>query len=746
MKPAVFSESSTILSSDSPNVYVSESAQHRLDALRSSVEVRLAALEAALADPSRGDSLETLILDLARVACEESQATAIQACADTRLEAEMHIGQARTVAQAAVDQEVASSTEVRGLLEEAQQRILSLQHEVEEGRNRARETFEADLTKERATNTELERTVAKLERSIDDARNDLNNERSQTKALRQENDRLDVELSALKRDHSEYSSQRNQLEAEIARAREATVESQRAHAETQAQLALERNTLSELRRASEKTAEQLAALGRREADARNSHEHITRVYDETVAELRREREAYAELRQSHKNLQEQASAGQSVTAEFERVQAEVQQRLAAEQHTVSDLRRQLAALQERYDADHSAVAKQRHAESNLQGELEAERTNLVDAKRLLADLQERFDAERATTAELRRAAAQTEARMQTAIDTEHALRAQLAEAAANGKQTSQLSDAAAVKMMAALKADVESQRGQLAAFSAKLETEQRLTTNLRQRESELEARLATEKATNAELRTEMRHVQERGHAGNQDVQSVRDALALARNEVQSLRDELESARARMEKALGERADTERLLQESESRLKRAIRDRDELTARLEGSPHEVHEPVKSTSGTTAGGAKPVSGSTPPNVVPHSGAKAAGRHGKPVAKLKDDEAWVAVRLSPRYGFSEPVAVQVNGTASQLCDLSVGGCQVLSQTALKPNQTVKVTLPGAPKAISCSGKIVWAKLEAPALGRPAGYRAGVQFAKPDHAAIEAFIANHRVASPV
>src|SRR5262245_1298089 len=425
MKSAFLSDPNTNLSSDSPNVYVSESAQRRLDALRSSVEVRLAALEAALADSSRGDSLETLILDLARVACEESQATAAQACADTRLEAEMHIGQARTVAQAAVDQEVASSTEVRRLLEEAQQRILSLQHEVEDGRNRVRENFEADLTKERAANTELERTVAKLERAVDDARNDLNNERGQTKVLRQENDRLDVELSALKRDHAEYSSLRDQLEVAIARAREATVESQRAHAETQAQLALERNAVSELRRGSEKAAEQFAALGRREADARNSHEHITRVYDETVAELRREREAYAELRQSHKKLQEQASAGQSVTAEFERAHAEVQQRLAAEQHTVSDLRRQLTALQERYDADHSAVAQQRHAESDLQGELEAERANLVDVKRSLADLQERFDAERTTTAELRRAAAQAEARMQTAIDMEHALRAQL---------------------------------------------------------------------------------------------------------------------------------------------------------------------------------------------------------------------------------------------------------------------------------------------------------------------------------
>ena len=111
MKSALLSEPNTILSVDSPNAYVSESAQRRLDALRSSVEVRLASLEAALADPTRGDSLEALILDLARVACEESQAAAAHACADTRLEAEMHIARARTAAQAAADQELAASAE-----------------------------------------------------------------------------------------------------------------------------------------------------------------------------------------------------------------------------------------------------------------------------------------------------------------------------------------------------------------------------------------------------------------------------------------------------------------------------------------------------------------------------------------------------------------------------------------------------------------------------------------------------------
>jgi hypothetical protein len=360
------------------------------------------------------------------------------------------------------------------------------------------------------------------------------------------------------------------------------------------------------------------------------------------------------------------------------------------------------------------------------------------------------------------------------------LRAQLSAAAAQGKQQSHSSDAeaaraaAAAKHVAALTADLEAERrvvadlrasqadserrwekertgqadrlsDQLASLTTRLDAEQRLTADLRRRETDLETRVATERATNAELRQDMVRAQERGQVGNQDVQSVREALAHARAEVQSLRDELEAARSRVETVLGERADTERLWQESETRLKRAVRERDELAQKLDGTHVETHH--ETGKGVHAGSDTTKSMPTPLTVLPHPASKPPSHpKGRPIAKLKEPDGWVAVRLAPRYGFSEPVAVQVNGTPSQLCDISVGGCQVLSQAALKPNQTVKVTLPTAPKPISCSGKIVWAKLEAPALGRPAGYRAGVQFSKPDQAAIETFITSHRATATV
>jgi hypothetical protein len=363
--------------------------------------------------------------------------------------------------------------------------------------------------------------------------------------------------------------------------------------------------------------------------------------------------------------------------------------------------------------------------------------------------------------------------MQSALDAEHQLRAQLADATSRGKQNANASDgeavraAAAAKQVAALTADLEAERrvvtelrsakneiearwakerralaeqseDQIASLTSKLEKEQHRSAELRRRESDLEARLSSEHTANAELRQNIQHAQERGQAGNQDIQSVREALALARSEVQSLRDELEKARGRVETALGERADFERLLQESETRLKRAVRDREDLEARVKGAqPSGAHHSGKPA----AEPVKTAAASTPLNVLPAPAAKPSHKPLKPVAKLNDDPNWVAVRMSPRYSFSEPVSVQINGTPSQLSDLSVGGCQVLSQNALKPNQTVKVVLPTSPKPLNCSGKIVWAKLEAPALGRPAGYRAGVQFTKPDQAAIDAFIISHR-----
>ena len=55
-----------------------------VEALRTSLDSRLTALEKALADPKQHGSLESLILDLARIATEEADATARHAVLDAQ--------------------------------------------------------------------------------------------------------------------------------------------------------------------------------------------------------------------------------------------------------------------------------------------------------------------------------------------------------------------------------------------------------------------------------------------------------------------------------------------------------------------------------------------------------------------------------------------------------------------------------------------------------------------------------------
>ena len=82
--------------------------------------------------------------------------------------------------------------------------------------------------------------------------------------------------------------------------------------------------------------------------------------------------------------------------------------------------------------------------------------------------------------------------------------------------------------------------------------------------------------------------------------------------------------------------------------------------------------------------------------------------------------------------------VDGSPATLVDLSTGGAQVMSQSSLKPNQRVRLTLPGSPP-VRLNGSITWAMFEMP--GGVPRYRAGVTFVDPDTAGIAAFINANR-----
>ena len=90
MKASATVEPATVSLADPPNAYLAESAQKRLEVLRGAMDMRLSALEAALADPAQGGSLEALILDLSRVATDEAQPTPASATDHPRRDPSTH--------------------------------------------------------------------------------------------------------------------------------------------------------------------------------------------------------------------------------------------------------------------------------------------------------------------------------------------------------------------------------------------------------------------------------------------------------------------------------------------------------------------------------------------------------------------------------------------------------------------------------------------------------------------------------
>jgi hypothetical protein len=101
-----------------------------------------------------------------------------------------------------------------------------------------------------------------------------------------------------------------------------------------------------------------------------------------------------------------------------------------------------------------------------------------------------------------------------------------------------------------------------------------------------------------------------------------------------------------------------------------------------------------------------------------------------------------RRAERVRIARDLEVLVDGNPAALVDLSTIGAQVLSPTVLRPNQRVRVAIPGENGTIRCAAVVAWASFEIPA-GRGPRYRAGVEFFNADTAALDALCARHRSA---
>jgi chromosome segregation ATPase len=394
--------------------HLSETAREHLAGLRRDVESRLAALEEVLADPSRGESLTGLILDLSRVAVAEAQAAAAQACLATKAEADKEIAELRTSAKAAVDaaqsalksansaleKERQGSSELRTALENArlevqkQNELLVAREQLEKTLKGARGELDAELARQKSAATEFQRaaaeakrqleaertaareatdvsgaqlarereTAAKHARALADAAAKLQEERAVATDARKALERAEERLASLEREYTDSRATHDGLTADLAHARETSAARDRAFAEIQSQLEAERTLSSELRVAAERAEEMTATLGR---------------------ETNKEKAEQQELASEVERVQKEAAAHQKALAQAQRSLGAAQKELEAERATSANLRREVERAEHQLSSARSSETQALAHHDTLTAELERERT---DATRIIESL------------------------------------------------------------------------------------------------------------------------------------------------------------------------------------------------------------------------------------------------------------------------------------------------------------------------------------------------------------------------
>ncbi len=105
-------------------------------------------------------------------------------------------------------------------------------------------------------------------------------------------------------------------------------------------------------------------------------------------------------------------------------------------------------------------------------------------------------------------------------------------------------------------------------------------------------------------------------------------------------------------------------------------------------------------------------------------------------------WHGTRRAARFRIRQGVEIQLDGNPASLVDLSVMGAQVISATILRPNQRVRISVPTDDFVMRFRGTVAWAKFELPKPIEPPRYRAGVEFADADQAAMDDYCSKFKL----
>lgn len=198
--------------------------REELDAVRAALDTRLAAVAASFASRDHSESLDTLVLDLSRAAAEQAEAAASRARLDAQEAARAEQGAAQAAAQKQLDAESAANMALRQSLDDTRRQLDTIQAEVAV-LQASRIEMELRLDQAEAARSELAGALAKAEREVTEARGDveactvrLDTAHARVEALEQERAELlqaRDEVEAARRYAAAMKEQRDRLKVEM---------------------------------------------------------------------------------------------------------------------------------------------------------------------------------------------------------------------------------------------------------------------------------------------------------------------------------------------------------------------------------------------------------------------------------------------------------------------------------------------------------------------------------------------------
>lgn len=161
-----------------------------------------------------------------------------------------------------------------------------------------------------------------------------------------------------------------------------------------------------------------------------------------------------------------------------------------------------------------------------------------------------------------------------------------------------------------------------------------------------------------------------------------------------------------------------------------------LINRLKADPALQHTEIRVVS--HDGSHSRVSPRRGKRTAPAAGAKAATVPGPGAPAASID--YRGTRRAQRYKMVAGTEVQVDGSSAEIIDLSVIGAQIVSPSALRPQQRVRITLVDDGGVVRVNAAVAWASFEIPK--STPRYRAGIEFTDAQAAAVEAFCKRHQL----